>query len=74
MTIFWQHEPASVRKLVVPAGVSGMGMVNVRSIWAAKDGWFSSVGRERQILEYLQLTSQLMLQRHASFLAATILT
>lgn len=51
-----------------------MQIMDVRSILAAQNSWLSSIGRERQIEDYLQLANQLIVQRQVIYLAAAILT
>ena len=48
-------------------------MKDLSTLWAERNDWFSSDGREQRIRTYIVLANQLVWKRQASFLSAAIL-
>ncbi len=49
-------------------------MKDLNAFWGTRGDWFSSVGREQRIKDYLALANKVVWQRQASFFAAAMLS
>lgn len=49
-------------------------MTDLKALWAARNDWLKSEGREQQIKDYMILANQLVWRRQASFLSGAVLS
>jgi signal transduction histidine kinase len=66
----FQHISAVVSDL---GPMSEVGMKDFITFWETRVDWFSSVGREQRIIDYLRLANELVWKRQLSYFVAAVL-